>query len=37
VLDTEPEEEEEEAETPDEISLESLGESGLGSIEDVEP
>src|SRR5579872_1970115 len=37
VLDSESEDEDEESEGPEEISLESLGEAGLGSIEDVEP
>jgi hypothetical protein len=37
VLDAESEDEDEEVDSSDEISLESLGEAGLGSIEDVEP
>ncbi len=37
VLDAEPEDEDEEGDLGDELSLESLGDAGLGSIEDVEP
>jgi len=37
VLDAESEEEDEEGDLGDELSLESLGDGGLGSIEDVEP
>ncbi len=37
VLDTETEDEDEEVDGAEEVSLESLGEAGLGSIEDVEP
>ena len=37
VLDAETEDEDEEVDGAEEVSLESLGEAGLGSIEDVEP
>ena len=37
VLEAEPDEEDEEGDLGDELSLESLGDGGLGSIEDVEP
>ncbi len=37
VLEAEPEDEDEEGDLGDELSLESLGDAGLGSIEDVEP
>jgi len=37
VLDAETEDEDEDVDGPEEVSLESLGEAGLGSIEDVEP
>jgi DNA-directed RNA polymerase subunit beta len=37
VLDVESEEEDEEGDLGDELSVESLGDGGLGSIEDVEP
>ena len=37
VLDAETEEEDEEGDLGEELSLESLGDGGLGSIEDVEP
>ena len=37
VLEPEPDEDEEDADLGDSLSLESLGDAGLGSIEDVEP
>jgi DNA-directed RNA polymerase subunit beta len=37
VLDTEPEDEDEEGDLSDELGLEGPGDAGLGSIEDVEP
>jgi len=37
VLDAESDDDDDEVEGAEEISLESLGEAGLGSIEDVEP
>jgi DNA-directed RNA polymerase subunit beta len=37
VLEPEPDEDEEDADLGDSLSLETLGDAGLGSIEDVEP